>query len=101
MLLSLLLPPTFSHITLNKYIDVLQMLKRRRTLGGRDSQVPSPDGSEDDEAKSPAEDDSDCERDEKSPEGSMKRGRSVRERTKQVEDFVRDEFKRDPMDLLH
>lgn len=73
------------------------MMKRRRALNS--SQAPSPEGSEDDEAKSPvSNDDSDG-------GDSLKRSDTVRGRkskTKErVEDFVREEFRRDPLDLVH
>ncbi len=73
------------------------MMKRRRTL--TDSQAASPEGSEDDEARSPLSNDESDEGD------SLKRGDSVRGRKskakERVEDFVREEFRRDPLDLVH
>ena len=73
------------------------MMKRRRALNS--SQAASPEGSEDDEAKSPLSND------ESDGADSVKRVESARgrkSRTKErVEDFVREEFRRDPLDLVH
>jgi hypothetical protein len=73
------------------------MMKRRLTLG--DSRGGSPEGSDEDDLRSPVSDESD--RELTSPSGSMKRESSARGRKKRVEEFVREEFRRDPLDLVH
>ena len=80
--------------------DVTQMMNRKRALTS--SQAPSPDGSEDDEARSPLSND-ESDREMRSPDEGGKRSGSVRGRKvkSKVEDFVRDEFRRDPLDLVH
>lgn len=69
-----------------------QMMKGRRSLN--DSRGPSPEGSED-EARSPVSND---ENDLMSPTES--KTSTVRGR-KSKSNFLRDEFKKDPLDLLH
>ena len=73
-------------------LTAYQMMKGRRSLN--DSRGPSPEGSED-EARSPASnDENDLVSPTESKTGSV-RGRKPRS------NFLREEFKKDPMDLLH
>lgn len=74
--------------------DEAKMMKGRRSLG--DSQAPSPDGSEDEDGRSPVSNDED---DFRSPATEHKSG-SVRGRRPNM-NFLRDELKKDPLDLVH
>lgn len=69
------------------------MMKGRRSLG--DSQAPSPEGSEDDEARSPVSDEEELRSPTIESKSSSARGR------KPKMNFLRDELKKDPLDLVH